>query len=270
MPASRSRSASASRLDSGLRRAAPTPKEQLTVAYRDLDQRQYDSAYVKADAVLRKQPAGPGSAEALYLQGRVAEAKAEQAGTAGQSRRRPAPSSPRRRTFTCGPCRCRRCRRSRALCRCGLANAAFYLDDYQTAVREWGLAFPLVERPEDKAWVLFRVGLCQQRLGWFEMADRSFARLPAGIPRLRARRPRPRRAVGQRSFYLPGRRLLVAPKTPTAEVTRIRARRLAATRGNDPTTGRQIVRVGPFPTYVEARAAQAQLARAYPDAIVIP
>ena len=35
---------------------APTPKQQLTVAYHDLDQRQYDSAYLKADAVLTVTP----------------------------------------------------------------------------------------------------------------------------------------------------------------------------------------------------------------------
>src|SRR4051794_7934719 len=64
---------SSATLLTGCAAPAPSPKEQLTVAYRDLDQRQYDSAYVKADAVLRKQPAGRGSAEALYLQGRVSE-----------------------------------------------------------------------------------------------------------------------------------------------------------------------------------------------------
>jgi hypothetical protein len=252
----------------GCAATAPTPKQQLTVAYHDLDQRQYDSAYLKAAAVLRKQPAGArGSAEALYLEGRVAEAKAEQAGTAGKT------DDARSQLTTAANLYLRALSQSpvpslEGLCRCGLANAAFYLDDYPTAVREWGLAFPLVERPEDKAWVLYRVGLCQQRLGWFEMADRSFSRLQkefaASEPAAKAA-PR----IGQRAFYLQVG-VYSSARNAEAEVTRIRAQRLAATRTKDPTTGRQIVRAGPYTTYIEARAAQAQLAKAYPDAIVIP
>jgi tetratricopeptide (TPR) repeat protein len=246
---------------------APTPKQQLTVAYHDLDQRQYDSAYLKADAVLRKQPAGPGSAEALYLEGRVAEAKAEQAGTAGKT------DDARTQLTTAANLYLRALSQSpvpslEGLCRCGLANAAFYLDDYPTAVREWGLAFPLVERPEDKAWVLYRVGLCQQRLGWFEMADRSFNRLQKEFAAYEpATKAAPR--IGQRAFYLQVG-VYSSVKNAEAEVTRIRAQRLAATRTKDPATGRQTVRAGPYTTYIEARAAQAQLAKAYPDAIVIP
>src|SRR4051794_5771693 len=65
--------------------AKPSPKEQLKSAYRDLEQQRYDQAFGEADAFLRQHPTGPGSAEALYLQGRVYEARAEGAGAAGRA-----------------------------------------------------------------------------------------------------------------------------------------------------------------------------------------
>src|SRR4051812_405256 len=63
----------------------PSPQQQLKSAYRDLEQQRYDQAFAEADAFLRQRPSGPGSGEALYLQGRVYEARAEAAGAAGRT-----------------------------------------------------------------------------------------------------------------------------------------------------------------------------------------
>src|SRR4051812_43227450 len=63
--------------------ATSDSKTQLNSGYRDLEQHRYESALATADAFLRKYVAGAGSAEALYLQGRVHEARADAAGQAG-------------------------------------------------------------------------------------------------------------------------------------------------------------------------------------------
>ena len=245
----------------------PTPKEQLTTAYRDLDQRRYDDAFAAAAAFLSKNPTGPGSAEALYLQGRVYDARAEATGNAGRT------DEARAQLTAAANAYLQALHRTppppvEGLAHAGLANAAFHLDDYPTAVREWGLAYPLVRQPDAKAWVLFRLGLCQQRLGWFEMADRTFAQVqrefPGDEPAARAGA-----RIGQRAFYVQVG-AFASPNNADREIARLRALRLEANRGTDPATGRQIVRVGPFTTYAEARAAQARLAGAFPDAVLVP
>ena len=73
-----------------------------------------------------------------------------------------------------------------ALVYAGLANIAYHVDDYGTAVREWQVSYAAIEPLEAKAWVLYRIGVCQQRLGWFPQADRSLVG-PHEFPRLRTR-----------------------------------------------------------------------------------
>jgi hypothetical protein len=41
-----------------------------------------------------------------------------------------------------------------------------------------------------KAWVLYRMGIAQQRLGQFPAADKTFTAVSAGIPLHRTRPPR--------------------------------------------------------------------------------
>ena len=188
------------RIRDGLRPAAPGGKEELTAAYRDLDQRRYDQAFSEAGAFLEKNPTGPGSAEAVYLQGRIYEARAESAGTAGRA------DEARSDLTTAANTYLRVLQLSpppavEGLAHAGLANAAFYLEDYATAAREWGLAYPLVGQPDARSWILYRVGLCQQRLGQFDLADRSFARVQQEFP---GKEPATRAAAhaGQRAFYV--------------------------------------------------------------------
>lgn len=254
-------------IPAGCRSADPSPKERLTAAYRDLDGRRYDAAFAEAEAFLKKTPAGPGSAEALYLQGRVYEAKAEESGAAGR------PDEARERLTAAANTYLRALQQKpppavEGLARAGVANAAFHLEDYATAVREWGTAYPLLTRPDVKAWTLLRVGVCQQRLGWFEMADRTFARVQQEAPGQEpAARAGPR--IGLRAFFVQVG-VFTSPTNADREIARLRTLRVTATRGTDPLTGRQIVRAGPFPNFAEARATQTRLAAAYPEAAVVP
>jgi tetratricopeptide (TPR) repeat protein len=241
-----------------------TSKQQLTVAYQHLAQKRYDQAYNEADAFLAKSSSGPGAAEAFYLKGRVFEARAESAGQTGIAReqlttaantylqaisRSPAPSV-------------------EGLARAGFANAAFYLEDYATAAREYAAAFPLLPQSESRAWTLYRIGVCHQRMGAFDQADRSFAQLQQSFPKTEAAK-RAGYRIGQRSFYLQVG-AFTTPATASGEMSRLQRLGYAAIRGQDPNTNQQIVRAGPFLTYAEARGAQSSLVSSYPDALVIP
>jgi tetratricopeptide (TPR) repeat protein len=245
----------------------PSDKERLNAAYLDLEGKRYDRAFAAAEAYLQKSPAGPGSAEALYLQGRVYEARAEAAGTAGQ------PDEARGQLTSAATAYLRALQLKpspsvEGLAHAGLANAAFHLDDFATAVREWGLSFPLIARPDAKAEVLYRIGVCQQRLGWFEMADQSFARVQQEY-RDQEAAGHAAGLIGQRAFYVQVG-VFSSAKNAEKELAELRANKMPALRETDPATGRQVVRIGPYRTYADARITHLRVVGHFPEAVIVP
>ena len=248
-------------------------KQDLNAAYGELDQKHYDKAFASAEAYLKRNPKGPGSAEALYLQGRVHEARAEEAGASGRKEEArqnlvDAANAYQRAISLQDP---RPAPQVEGLCRAGLANAAYYLDDYQTAAREWAAALPLVAQADAKAWILYRVGLCQQRLGSFQEADQTFAQVRSQFPDAADGEPARRAATrgGHRGFYVQVG-TFTSPVNADRAIAALQKGRVPAARGTDPATGRQIVRAGPVPSYPEAKALKQYLAGQYPDAVVVP
>jgi tetratricopeptide (TPR) repeat protein len=242
-------------------------KEQLVAGYRDLEQHRYEQAFAAADSFLKQSPSGLGSAEALYLQGRVYEARAEAAGNARQ------PDAARAELRAAADAYQRALGQSPApplqgLAHAGLANASYHLDDFSSAVREWAFAYPLVQNEQTRAWILYRIGICQQRLGWFEMADKTFAQVRQGFPGTEAA-ARSNAHSGYRSFYVQVGAFNSATSADR-EIASLRAQRITATRGPDPATGLQVIRAGPFPTYADARMVQSRLAHLHPTAAVLP
>lgn len=240
----------------------PAAKDQLHNGYDALEHRQYDQADAIAHAYLTKTPQGPGSAEALYLEGRVLEARAEYANDAAQSR---AQMDAARDVYSRGlalpavP-------NVQARLHAGLANVAYFEDDYGTAVREWQLAYPNLEKPDDRAWTLYRIGICQQRLGWFEQADRSFQ---AVREQYGGSEPANRSAAheGAKGFYVQVGAYSDASHADKS-VTALRAQGLNAQKAQEP--GKQVVRLGPIPSYADARALKARLSGQFPEAIITP
>jgi outer membrane protein assembly factor BamD (BamD/ComL family) len=251
----------------------PDAKHDLNAAYGEFDQKQYDKAFASAESYLKRNPSGPGSAEALYLQGRVHEARAEGAGANGRKEEArqelvDAANSYQRAISLQDP---KPAPQVEGLCRAGLANAAYYLDDYQTAAREWSAALPLVTQSNAKAWILYRVGLCQQRLGSFETADQTFAQVQSQYASAAGGEPARRAATraGHRGFYVQ-LGTFTSPVNADRAIAALQKGRVPAARGTDPATGRQIVRAGPVPSYPEAKALKQYLAGQYPDAVVVP
>lgn len=236
-------------------------KKGLESGYAALEAKNYDSAMAAADEQLRRAPGGPGSAEALYLRGRALEQRPagspEQAKADWQAARaayqealnqKPAPLL-------------------EAHIRAGLANVAYFQDDYATAMREWATACERLEDPDAKSWVLYRLGLCHQRTGNFAQADKLFAQVQQEHPNtLPARRAREHQ--GARAFTV---QLATYANKATADQAIARLRQEGAK--PDATLdaqGRTVIRVGPLANYQQALVLKEKYAQRYPDALILP
>jgi len=236
---------------------------ELANAYSAFEQRQYDQAMAAADRVLAQDSVGPGSAEALYLKGRVEEQKAKDA--AGKSDARDHLREARsiyQRALAVKPAQ-----PLEAYLRAGLANASYFLEDYATAAREWAAAYPQINDADAKAWVLYRAGLSEQRQGRFAEADRHFATVQQLFPGSEQAR-RAATHQGAAGFYVQvGTFATNANADNTAGM--LKAQGYTAVKATDP-SGRQSIAVGPVPTYQQAKSLRDRLVAQYPGATIVP
>lgn len=253
---------------------APQPPPQtLESGYAAFNAGRYKEAYDASAGVLKAQPAGgPNTSAALYLQGRVLEQRAQDAGVAGDSGAMAANLQSARDTY------------ARALSqnpnggleasiRSQLANVAYFQDDYAAALEQWTATFPKLDAlapaaaTESKPWTLYRIGLCQQRLGRFGDADATFAKVQKLFPGTEAAS----RAASHEGATAFGVQVGTFANDANAQsvVSSLRAEGLATTLTPD-SAGRRVVRVGPLPTYDQARTIRNTLAVRYPGAIIIP
>ncbi|HEX3358208.1 MAG TPA: tetratricopeptide repeat protein [Tepidisphaeraceae bacterium] len=237
-----------------------TTKENLTAGYQALDARQFDEAMQHANQQLQQSPSGPGSAEALYLKGRALEQNTvapDQVKSTRQAARDayqkalqqdPAPDLQR-------------------LLHAGIANTSYFLDDYTTALEEWSAAYPSFDDPIVRSFMLYRIGLCQQRLGQFAQADQTFANVQQQYPGTDAA-TRSHEHQGFHSFTL---QLATFANSRTADNTLDALRR----QGMMPTKavnaqGNTVVSIGPIPSYQQALDLKTRFLPAYPQAIILP
>lgn len=244
-------------------KAARSRKEELTGGYQALEQRRYDDAMQAAERVLSEDSVGPGTAEALYLQGRVYEQKSIDAPGQSQAREllRSARSTYQRALATKPP------QPLEAYLRAGVANASYFLEDYATAAREWAAAYPQINEPQAKAWILYRAGLSEQRQGRFAEADRYFAEVQQLFPGSEQAK-RAGAHQGAAGFYVQVGSFANNANADHAAGL-LKARGMSAVKATDP-SGRQTIAVGPVPNYQQARSLKDRLAAQYPDAVIIP
>jgi tetratricopeptide (TPR) repeat protein len=225
----------------------------------------YDGALQRADTYLQKYPNGPDAAEAYYLRGRAYEQRAQ------EPRYSPTPAQARANFATAREAY----NRGLALrpppvvqadLHAQIANIAYYEEDYNTAAREWQTAYQNAQPDTVKAPILYRIGLCQQRLGRFNEADRSFAIVRQQYPDTEAAGKAGSR-MGARAFYVQVGVFADATNAEKAAIA-LRQQGFATSRAVD--AGRQIVRVGPMATYAEARDTKTRLGALYPGAIIQP
>jgi hypothetical protein len=148
-----------------------------------------------------------------------------------------------------------------------LVNVAYFQEDYAGALSQFTTALPQIANADSRAWTIYRIGLCQQRLGRFNEADGSFAAVqkqhPGTLPAQRAKEH-----AGARSFYV---QLVTFKSAASADKATAALRR----EGVEPVRvasaeGFQQIRVGPVPSYAQAQSLKTRFADRYPDAIIIP
>ncbi|HET6252182.1 MAG TPA: tetratricopeptide repeat protein [Tepidisphaeraceae bacterium] len=237
----------------------------LNRGYGELKAQQYDSANADADEFLRAHPDGSGVAEAWYLKGRIAEARAQDDAAA--------PTDADKREFldrakdayqqglqAAGPADVR------AKLHIGVANVDFYEEDYAGAVREFKSSYENIANEDTKAWVLYQIGRSEQRLGEFDQADKAFADVQRYYPGSDAA-TRAATRTGMNAFHVEVKKY---GDVATAEKAagKLRSEGLPASRTVD--AGWQIVQIGPLPTYADAKAIQARIGKEYPGAIISP
>jgi tetratricopeptide (TPR) repeat protein len=151
-------------------------------------------------------------------------------------------------------------------CRAGLANVAFALEDYPTAMADWQSSLDYLAEPQWRAFALYRIGICQQRLGEFDDADKTFQSVCDQYSDLDvATMARARQGI--RGFYLQ-----LGTYSTIAD-----AQAAIQTAGGDGVTCREVsdqglyaVRAGPYPAYAPARKAQALVIGQFPGAVIGP
>jgi tetratricopeptide (TPR) repeat protein len=218
-------------------------------------------AIERADAYLRQQPSGPGSAEALYLKGRGYEQKA--AGDPAEMRR----NLDEARTAYLDALNQNPSPKTEGYIRASLSNVAFFQDDYVTAQSEASRAIKLVDSPEIASVLLYRIGVSQQRLGLFTDADATFGQVQQRYPGSPIAE-RAREHEGQRNFFAQ----LATYNTPAGAERAMEGLKASgvviSTRSDN--AGHTIINAGPFNTYEEARDAKAKFAGQFPDALITP
>lgn len=235
--------------------------DNLSQGYTALSAREFDQAIAQADAHLRAEPAGEGSAEALYLKGRALEAKPaaapqESAANLAAARKvyiQALGTDPKQPLL--------------GYIHTSLANVCYFQEDYASAIREWTSAYDQLESPELRAWTLYRIGLCHQRLGKFDLADRTFASVQAHYPNtLPAQRAKEHQ--GARGFVVQIG-VFSQPALADRAIAGLRQQGLLGSRTPD-AQGRQVVRIGPVASYAEARSIKSRLSASHPDALILP
>ena len=242
---------------------APAQQLLLDAGYQALENQQYNEAIAKAEEFLAGTPHGPGSAEALYLKGRGLEGKY----TAGVSVDEARQNLQAARSAYIEALEQNPKQPLESYIHASLGNVAYFQDDYQSAIGQLNAAYEKLDSDDIKAWVLYRVGLSQQRLGQFTQADQTFGAVqqfhPNSVPAQRSREHQ-----GARSFYVQLATFANAASADQAAID-LRKQGVAATRISD-AQGRSLLRAGPIASFSQAQYIRGRFAEKYPDAFILP
>jgi tetratricopeptide (TPR) repeat protein len=151
--------------------------------------------------------------------------------------------------------------------RSGVANVAYHQEDYNTSLQQWSAAYELTDLPDQKPWILYRIGLSQQRLGQFELADRTFSQVQQQYPGTEPA-GRAREKQGVRQFFV---QVGVYSQAASAQKTIDGLKRMGHTphQARD-AQGRTVISVGPAPNWAAARSLQRRVSPQFPDSVIVP
>jgi len=237
----------------------PQSRQELNSAKQALDSGQTDDAIRSADSVISTNDS-PALAEAYYIRGYAIESRPKPDNAAAARDFRLA-----RDSYTHGLAYDPRPEIAGRL-HVQLGNVCYYQEDYSAAVPELTTAYNLLDPSQPKDLVLYHIGICEQRLGRFDDADRTFQRVQQDYPNSAYAAPA-KAHQGIRGFYVQ----LGAYSQPRDIESAARA---AAAAGSAPLKtsekGLTIIRTADVPSYGQAEQLRERLALQYPDARVMP
>jgi tetratricopeptide (TPR) repeat protein len=235
-------------------------RQELNSGKQALDSGQTDNAIRAADAVISSNDT-PALAEAYYLRGYAIETrpKADNAAAAHDF-------AMARESYSHGLTYDPRPTIAARL-HVQLGNVCYYQEDYSAAVPELTTAYALLDSSQPKDLVLYHIGICEQRLGRFDDADRTFQRVQQEYPNCAYAAPA-RSHQGIRGFYVQ-----LGAYSQSRDVDN--AARAIAAAGSAPLKtssqrGLTIIRTADVPSYGQAEQLRDRLAAQYPDARVMP
>ena len=241
--------------------ADPAEKQNLSAGYTALDTHQYDEAIRRADEQLQQHKDDEGTAEALYLKGRAYEQRAKPMGPqAGGDMATAAGLYQQALTLSPAP-------KLEGFIHTSLGNVQYWRDDYASALQQFSSAYDLLETADLKSFVLYRAGLCQQRLGRFDLADQSFAAVQSRFPGSDAAK-RSHDHLGYRNFTV----RLATYRTfqeAQASVATLQREGVTPARATD-AQGHSVISLGPVTTYAQAESLKTRFSGQYPDAMILP
>ena len=139
-----------------------------------------------------------------------------------------------------------------------------YLDEAMA-----GAAYDKLEKREDKLQALYKMGRAAQRLGRWAEADKylNAVQEAAGGTDLANKA---RQLTGARGFLVQ-LATFTDPAGTDAAVTSLRKQGIIAQHVIDPANrALHLLRVGPLPTYADARSLKSRFATVYPNAVILP
>ncbi len=240
-------------------------KENLTAGFNALSNPSHDDEFAEAlshaDAQIAKDPQGKGSAEAFYLRGRALEQRVKhspQQADADLAAARVAyietlgrHPSEQLEKFT----------------RVSLGNVCYWQDDFPAALQQWQIVQGKMNDEALNAFALYRVGLCEQRLGNFSGADATFEKVVKQYPSSDAAM----RAKTHTGFkYFAVQLATFANPKAAEDAARSLAREIPSAQHLVDPRGQHIVMVGRASNYTQALQLKSRFVARYPEAIIVP
>jgi hypothetical protein len=231
----------------------------LTTARQDDE---LSDALGKADAQLAKEPTGKPAPKALYLRGRALEQRVKQSPAQASS-----DFAAARQAYVDA------LQQTPGLpldnfIRASLANVCYWQDDYVTAQQQWTTVAGRFEDEATNAFVLYRIGLCQQRLGNFIAADQTFSKVQEQFAQAVEVGTRAKNHMGFK-FFIVQLATFANAQTADATVQQLMRDGVNPKRVTDP-RGAHVVTIGPASTYAQAQQLKSRYVARFPDAVIVP
>jgi tetratricopeptide (TPR) repeat protein len=241
--------------------APPQAPSSLVAANSALISKQPDAAIADAQAYLRNAPNGIDAAQAWYLEGcgyemKVANGPGEMDSDLSHA------EDCYKDSLTASPSA-----QLEGDVRASLSNVDYFQDKFADAIQQATMAISLTSSPKTKSFLLYRIGLSQQRLGLFEEADKTFRQVDqrySTLPVATAAREH----EGLREFYVQLATFNDRAAADRAAGT-LHSSGVVISQRTD-SKGNIIIDDGPFASYSEAKKAKVQLQTSFPQSVIVP